>query len=100
MAAGNFNIAAEAEHVGDFKEIETALSTVLVDLSKTLREIGEVSELVASNASQIADGAQSLTPEQFRDVMDAVKKQAAFSGKELGGCAGSPYTQARITTYW
>ena len=61
MAAGNFNIAAEAEHVGDFKEIETALSTVLVDLSKTLREIGEVSELVASNASQIADGAQSLT---------------------------------------
>lgn len=35
-------------------------------------------------AKALSDGAQSLTPEQFRDVMDAVKKQAAFSGKELG----------------
>ena len=35
-------------------------------------------------AKALSDGAQSLTPEQFKDVMDAVKKQAAFSGKELG----------------
>lgn len=61
MAAGNFNIAPEVEHVGDFKEIEDALITVLKDMSHTLREINQASELVASNAAQISDGAQALT---------------------------------------
>ena len=61
MAASNFNIAPEVEYVGDFKEIEVALSTVLKDLSHTLREINEASELVASNSGQISEGAQSLT---------------------------------------
>lgn len=61
MADGNFNIASHAEHVGDFEEIETALGKVVRDLSHTLSEINEVSELVASNAGQISDGAQALT---------------------------------------
>lgn len=43
------------EFVGDFKEIEVALATVLKDLSHTLREINEASELVASNSGQISE---------------------------------------------
>lgn len=61
MADGNFNIKSHADHVGDFEEIETALEKVVKDLSHTLNEINEVSELVASNAGQISDGAQALT---------------------------------------
>lgn len=61
MAAGNFNLVPKGKNVGDFKGMETALVTVLHDMSKTLHEINEVSELVASNAAQISEGAQSLT---------------------------------------
>lgn len=61
MAEGNFNISMDADHVGDFKEIETALMAVVKDLTVTLTEIDEASEAVASGASQIADGAQALT---------------------------------------
>lgn len=52
MATGNFNIAPEVDHIGDFKHIETALVKVIQDLSHTLNEINSVSELVASNAAQ------------------------------------------------
>lgn len=61
MATGNFNIAPEVDHIGDFEHIETALVKVIQDLSHTLNEINSVSELVASNAAQISEGAQSLT---------------------------------------
>lgn len=61
MADGNFNVRSGVEHVGDFKEIEDALEKVLSDLSHTLRQINEASEMVASNAAQISEGAQSLT---------------------------------------
>ena len=61
MATGNFNIAPEVDYIGDFKHIETALVKVVQDLSHTLNEINSVSELVASNAAQISEGAQSLT---------------------------------------
>ena len=61
MADGNFNIKTDADHVGDFKEIEEALMTVVSDLSNTLEEINNVSDMVASNAGQLAEGAQSIT---------------------------------------
>ena len=61
MASGNFNIAPEVENVGDFKAIETALTTVITDLSNTLREINETAETVAENSGQISEGAQALT---------------------------------------
>lgn len=61
MASGNFDFASAEEHVGDFKEIETALMTVASDMSRTLYKISEASELVAVNAGQISEGSQSLT---------------------------------------
>ena len=61
MASGNFNLTSEVDHVGDFKEIEDALVTVVNDMSDTLREISQVADMVSSNASQLSDGAQSIT---------------------------------------
>ncbi len=61
MATGKLDIAPEEEYIGDFEHIETALKKVLKDMSDTLSEINSVSELVASNAAQISEGAQSLT---------------------------------------
>lgn len=61
MASGNFNLKPEVEHVGDFKAIEDALVTVITDLSNTLSEINEVADMVSANASQLSDGAQSIT---------------------------------------
>ncbi len=61
MASGNFNLTPEVEHVGDFKAIEDALVTVVTDLSNTLSEINEVADMVSANASQLSDGAQSIT---------------------------------------
>ena len=61
MASGNFNLQPQVEHIGDFKAIEDALVTVVTDLSNTLAEINEVADMVADNASQLSDGAQSIT---------------------------------------
>lgn len=61
MASGNFNISPNVEHIGDFKDIEVALVKVIKDLSSTLLEINHVADTVASNASQLSDGAQAIT---------------------------------------
>ena len=61
MAGGNFNISPNVEHIGDFKDIEVALVKVITDLSSTLSEINGVADMVASNASQLSDGAQAIT---------------------------------------
>lgn len=93
MAEGNFNISMNADHVGDFEEIETALMAVVRDLTGTLREIDEASESVASGAAQIADGAQALTDgatdqasalnelqSTISDVSEQVEKNAENAG--------------------
>ena len=61
MAGGKFNIIPNVKHNGDFKDIEVALVKVITDLSSTLSEINGVADMVASNASQLSDGAQAIT---------------------------------------
>lgn len=73
MANGNFDIAPEVDNVGDFREMESALIKVLMDLSNTLKEINIVSEEVLSNARQLSDGAQSIT-EGATDQASAVQE--------------------------
>lgn len=84
LAVGNFNIAPQAENVGDFKEMETALKTVITDLSNTLAEINVVSDMVSDNAGQLSDGAQSITDgaadqassvEELQSTIDTVSEQ-------------------------
>ena len=84
MASGNFNLTLEVEHVGDFKAIEDALVTVITDLSNTLSEINEVADMVSANASQLSDGAQSITEgatdqassvQELQSTIDTVSEQ-------------------------
>lgn len=85
IATGNFNIAPEVDHIGDFKHIETALVKVIQDLSHTLNEINSVSELVASNAAQSAEAAQNSN-ELILKAMQAVedgKKVVDETAKKL-----------------
>lgn len=79
MAAGNFDFASAQEHVGDFKEIETALMTVASDMSRTLYKISEASELVAVNAGQISEGAQSLTEGAMDQASSVDELQSTIS---------------------
>lgn len=86
MASGNFNLTLEVEHVGDFKAIENALVTVITDLSNTLSEINEVADMVSANASQLSDGAQSITEgatdqassvQELQSTIDTVSEQVS-----------------------
>ena len=93
MASGNFNLTTKVEHVGDFKEIENALTAVVVDLSKTLTEINEVAEMVSANASQLSDGAQSITEgatdqassvEELQSTIETVTEQVNKNAENAG----------------
>lgn len=84
MASGNFNLQPQVEHIGDFKAIEDALVTVVTDLSNTLAEINEVADMVSANASQLSDGAQSITEgatdqassvEELQSTIETVSEQ-------------------------
>ncbi len=84
IASGNFNIAPNVEHVGDFKDIENALVALITDMSQTLSEINEVADMVSANASQLSDGAQSITEgatdqasavEELQSTIDTVSDQ-------------------------
>lgn len=93
MASGNFNLTTKVEHVGDFKEIENALTAVVVDLSKTLTEINEAAEMVSANASQLSDGAQSITEgatdqassvEELQSTIETVTEQVNKNAENAG----------------
>lgn len=93
MASGNFNLTTKVEYVGDFKEIENALTAVVVDLSKTLTEINEAAEMVSANASQLSDGAQSITEgatdqassvEELQSTIETVTEQVNKNAENAG----------------
>ena len=60
VAAGNFNVATEADFKGEFVALDNAISTITNSLSGTIGNINEASEQVALGASQMAESAQSL----------------------------------------
>lgn len=60
IAANNFDININAEFKGDFKDIQTALETIVKSLSETMQQINEASSQVALGAGQMSESAQSL----------------------------------------
>lgn len=60
VAAGNFNVSAEADFRGDFLSLTDAISTFTTSLSDTMSRINEASEQVALGAGQMAESAQAL----------------------------------------
>lgn len=76
MANSNFNISPNVEYPGEFDSIEKSLFAVVEDLSKTMLEINNISEQVASNADNISQGALALT-EGATDQSSAVQELQA-----------------------
>lgn len=90
IAKGNFDIEPQAQFVGVFKGIETALVKITTDLSYTISQIIISSDQVSGGANQVSDGAQALAQgatEQassvqelsasINDVLTQIKENAA-----------------------
>ncbi|MCR5053712.1 MAG: MCP four helix bundle domain-containing protein [Lachnospiraceae bacterium] len=60
MARGNFNIAFEREFIGDFKQIQDSINDFSMQISDSLTEIMNVSEVVSDSASQLSGAGQNL----------------------------------------
>ena len=60
MAQGNFNIGFERDFNGDFKDIQTAIESFSKQISESMTEIMEVSDMVSDGANQIAGAGQNL----------------------------------------
>ena len=60
MAGGNFNINFERDFDGDFLEIQTAVESFSKQISESMTEIMEVSDMVSDGANQIAGAGQNL----------------------------------------
>lgn len=61
IAKGNFDIAPEETYIGDFKQMEEALSTIVMSLSQTLGQINQAADQVSSGSDQVSSGAQALS---------------------------------------
>lgn len=76
VAKGNFNIETNKDFKGDFKQLETAIVTIVTSLSKTLHQINDASDQVAIGSGQMAESAQSLA-EGATDQAGAVEELMA-----------------------
>ena len=60
MAGGNFNINFDKDFDGDFKNIQNAIESFSLQISNSMTEIMEVSDMVSDGANQIAGAGQNL----------------------------------------
>ncbi|MCI8994150.1 MAG: HAMP domain-containing protein [Lachnospiraceae bacterium] len=60
MADGNMASESQITYIGDFVQIQTAISTISEKLSQTLEQINTAANQVDSGANQVSVGAQSL----------------------------------------
>lgn len=100
IAANNFDIKINTEFKGDFKEIQTALETIVTSLSETMRQINEASSQVALGAAQMSESAQSLAEgatEQAGAVeeLTATIENVAAEAETGAGNAIHAYEQAK-----
>ncbi len=61
LAKGNFNVEQSEDYIGDFKEIQTALETIIQSLNSTLSQINQAADQVSSGSDQVSSGAQGLS---------------------------------------
>ena len=60
MAQGNFDIAFDRDFNGDFRDIQNAIESFSQQISDSMTEIMEVSDMVSDGANQIAGAGQNL----------------------------------------
>lgn len=60
IANGNFDVMPQANYIGVFKGIETAMFRIITDLSETMSQIKSSAEQVSTGSEQVSNGAQAL----------------------------------------
>lgn len=60
MAQGNFDTQLSQSFSGDFREIETSMTTFICNISDTLSQINNAADQVSSGSGQVADASQAL----------------------------------------
>ncbi|MCR4999087.1 MAG: HAMP domain-containing protein, partial [Lachnospiraceae bacterium] len=60
MAGGNFNVSFGRQYDGDFGDIQNAIETFSQQISDSMTEIMDVSNMVSDGANQIAGAGQNL----------------------------------------
>lgn len=100
IAANNFDVSIVSEFKGDFKEIQTALDTIVQSLSETMQQINEASSQVAIGAGQMSESAQSLAEgatEQAGAVeeLTATIENVTSESEESAQKATKAYEQAK-----
>jgi len=61
MAKGDFNFKVQSDYIGDFKEIQQSLNSILSHLNSTFKTIITSSEHVAADAEEVSLIAQDLS---------------------------------------
>ena len=61
LARGNFTVETDTDFVGDFAPIKDSMTGIAESLSRTLLEIDQAAEQVASGSEQVSGGAQALS---------------------------------------
>ncbi len=60
MSGGNFDLAPSQPFLGDFKQIEESITSMIIQVSSTLSQIDSVASQVTSGSEQVSSGAQAL----------------------------------------
>jgi methyl-accepting chemotaxis protein len=61
ISDGNFQISHTAQFKGAFVEIMESIDSIIINLSKTIKEIGNSAQEVTAGAEQVSSGAQALS---------------------------------------
>ncbi|MEG1875726.1 MAG: MCP four helix bundle domain-containing protein, partial [Angelakisella sp.] len=61
MARGNLDVSSEIDYIGDFDELKSSITTIIVSLNETLGQINIASDQVSSGSDQVSSGAQALS---------------------------------------
>lgn len=104
MASSNFDISPTQPFLGDFKQIETSISKMIVQVSAALGQISVIAEEVSDEADQVSAYAQSLaqgTEEQasaveelsasIKEISEQIKRNAEDAQR-----ANSMVTEAEV----
>lgn len=84
MAAGDFTGVVDKQYIGDFAPIKQSLNTILSSLRTTFIEINKTADIVFSDASNVAQGANNLAEiateqaalvENINDVVSAATEK-------------------------
>ncbi|MEY8337258.1 methyl-accepting chemotaxis protein [Lachnospiraceae bacterium 62-35] len=60
MSTGNLGRESNIQYIGDFVQIQKAITAISRDLSQTMEQIHSAASQVDAGSNQVADGAQSL----------------------------------------